>query len=201
MKSLQELMREELPEGGVAVPYGRNLHMEVVEVATGRVWMSVDPATPQDYDILLESLDESLRGVGIGAAAMDAALFRYSPDGEGEPVRERDVGGRRFINVAVPGEPTVHPGGMMKILVNKAHVVGYEAGRKLTIMSSPEGDFVEVVGNADHDEELPLPEGVSLKTIVLQAPWVVPLPTPTVTFFHFGSRMRSFQGPVTLPQK
>ena len=56
MKSLRELMQEQLPEGGVAVPYGRNLHMEVVEVASGRVWMSVDPATPQDYDILLETL-------------------------------------------------------------------------------------------------------------------------------------------------
>ncbi len=201
MKSLKELMQEELPEGGVAVPYGRNLHMEVVEVATGRVWMSVDPATTQDYDILLDNLDESLRGVGVGGAAMDAALFRYSPDGEGEPVRERDIGGRRFINVAVPGEPTLQPGGMMKILVNKAHVVGYEAGRKLTILGSPEGDFVEVVGNADHDKALPLPEGASLKTIELHAPWVVSLPTPTVTFFHFGSGIRSFQGPVTLPQE
>lgn len=88
----------------------------------------------------------------------------------------------------------------MRFMVNKAHVVGFEAGRTLTIMSSPEGDFVEVVGNADHDEELPLPEGASLKTIVLLAPWVVPLPTPTVAFFHFGSGLRSFQGPVTLPE-
>ncbi|MEP1470409.1 MAG: hypothetical protein ABJK20_18110 [Halieaceae bacterium] len=128
-----------------------------------------------------------------------AALFRYSPDGEGEPVRERDIGGRRFINVAIPGEPTVHSGGMMQIMVNKSHVVGYEVGRTLTIMSLPEGDFVEVVGNADHDEELPLPEGACLRTIKLQAPWVVPLPSPTTTFFHFGFGMRSFQGPVTLP--
>ncbi len=75
--------------------------------------------------MLLETLDDSLRGVGIGAAAMDAALFRYSPDGEGEPVREREIGGRRFINVAVPGDPTIQLGGMIKILVNKAHVVGY----------------------------------------------------------------------------
>jgi hypothetical protein len=202
MKTLQELMKAQLPEGGVAVPYGRNLHMEVVEVATGRVWMSTDPVTPQDYDILLETLDESLRGVGVGVAAMDAALFRCSPGGESEPVRERDIGGRRYINVAVPGEPAVHPGGMMECKVNKAHVVGFEAGRTLVIMSSPDGDFVEVVGNAEQDETLSLPEGASLKTIILQAPWVVPLPTPTVAFFHFGpSGMRSFQGPVTLPQK
>ena len=201
MKSLQELMQEQLPEGGIAVPYGRNLHMEVAEVATGRVWMSLDPATPQDYRLLLETLDDSLRGIGVGSAAMDAALFRYSPDGEGEPVRERDIGGKRFINVAIPGEPAAHPGGMMEIVVNKAHVLGFQAGRTVNIMSSPEGDFVEVVGNADHDKELPLPEGASLEAIVLQEPWVVPLPTPTVAFFHFGSGMRSFQGPITVPQK
>ena len=61
------------------------------------------------------------------------------------------------------------------------------------------GGLREVVGEGEHDEQLPLPEGASLKTIVLQAPWAVSLPTPTVTFFHFGSDMRSFQGPVTLP--
>jgi hypothetical protein len=199
MKSLKTLMQEQLPEGGIAVPYGRNSHMEVVEVATGRVWMSLDPAIRQDYDLLLEELDDSLRGVGVGDASMDAALFRYSPDGEGEPVREREIGGRQFINVAIPGEPTVHSDGMMQIMVNKSHVVGYEAGRTLTIMSLPEGDFVEVVGVADHDVELPLPEGACLRTIELHAPWVVPLPTPTIAFLHFGPSMRSFQGPVTLP--
>ena len=151
MKSLKTLMQEQLPEGGIAVPYGRNSHMEVVEVATGRVWMSLDPASQQEYDQLLEEMDDSLRGVGVGDASMDAALFRHSPDGEGQPVREREIGGRRFINVAIPGEPTVHPGGMMQIMVNKSHVVGYEAGRTLTIMSMPEGDFVEVVGTAEHD--------------------------------------------------
>lgn len=200
MKSLQELMQDQLPVGGIAVPYGRNLHMEVVEVATGRVWMSLNPVTAEDYDILLETLDASLRGIGIGTAAMDAALFLYSPGGTGEPVREREIAGRRFINVAIPGEPAVHPGGLMRILVDKAHVLGYEAGRKLNFLTTPEGEFVEVVGHADHDDELPLPAGASLTTIELNAPWVVSLPTSTVTFFHFSQGMRSFQGPVTLPK-
>jgi hypothetical protein len=199
MKSLITLMQEQLPEGGIAVPYGRNSHMEVVEAATGRVWMSLDPASQQDYDQLLEELDDSWRGVGVGDASMDAALFRHSPDGEGEPVRERVIGGRHFINVAIPGEPTVHPGGMMQIIVNKSHVVGYEAGRTLTVMSMPEGDFVEVVGTAEYDEELPLPDRARLRTVELRTPWIIALPSPTVAFFHFGSGMRSFQGPVTLP--
>ena len=60
MTSLKNLMQEQLSEGGIAVPYGRNSHMEVVEVATGRVWMSAEPATQQDYDLLLKELDDSL---------------------------------------------------------------------------------------------------------------------------------------------
>ena len=69
MKSLQTLMQEQLPEGGVAIPGARDAHMEVIDITTGRVWMSVDAATQQDYEALLEGLDESLRGIGIGAAA------------------------------------------------------------------------------------------------------------------------------------
>jgi len=200
MKSLQDLMQEQLPEGGVAIPGGRDPHMEVIEVATRRVWMSVEPATRQDYDALLQGLDESLRGVGIGAAVMDAALFLCSPNGGGEPVRERTIGGRRFINVAVPGAQTSLPCGMLQIMVNKAHVLGYDAGRALTILSLPEGDFVEVVGSADNDHQITLPDGGSLQQLELKRPWVVPLPTPTTTLWHFGYGMRSFQGPVTLPE-
>ena len=80
MKSLQALMQEKLAEGGVMVGGGRDPHIEVIEVATGRVWMSVEPATQQDYDALLEGLDESLRPIGIGSAAMDAALFQFNPN-------------------------------------------------------------------------------------------------------------------------
>ena len=199
MTSLKNLMQEQLSEGGIAVPYGRNSHMEVVEAATGRVWMGVEPANQQDYDLLLKELDDSLRGVGVGDASMDAAVFRHSPNGEGEPVQERSIAGRQFIHVAIPGKPIVDPGGLMQVRVNKSHVVGYEAGRSLTIMSLPEGDFVEVVGNAEYDEDLPLPDKARLRTVELQAPWVVTLPSPTVAFFYFGSGMRSFQGPVTLP--
>lgn len=95
MNSLQALMKEQLPEGGVMVAGGRDQHIEVIEKATGRVWMSVEPATREDYDALVATLDEALQPMGIGSASMDAALFRYSPEGEGEPVRERTLGGLR----------------------------------------------------------------------------------------------------------
>ena len=70
MTSLKNLMQVQLAEGGIAVPYGRNSYMEVVEVATGRVWMIVEPATQQDYDLLLKEMDGAFRGVGVGDASM-----------------------------------------------------------------------------------------------------------------------------------
>ena len=91
------------------------------------------------------------------------------------------------------------PGGMLEMMVNKAHVLGYEAGRTLTVLSLPGGDFVEVVGDTAQDDQLPLPEAARLSTIELHEPWIVPLPTPTRTLWHFGDKLRSFQGPVTLP--
>jgi hypothetical protein len=69
----------------------------------------------------------------------------------------------------------------------------------VAILSLPEGDFVEVVGDGSADESRVLPEGGVLKRIELSQPWVLSLPTPSRTFFWFDGSMRSFQGPVTLP--
>jgi hypothetical protein len=198
METLESLMQKQLPPGGVVIPGGRDMHMEVIDTQTGLVWMSVEVVTKQDFDNL--ELDDTFRPVGIAAARMDAALFRHSPDGEGEPVRERVISGHHFINVAAPGAAKPLPGGMIELMVNKAHVIGFDAGRRLVILSMPEGDFVELVGDADQDHQLPLPEGASLRTIELQEPWVVPLPNPTKTLWRFGEKLRSFQGPVTLPE-
>ena len=198
METLDNLMKSQLSPGGVVIPGGREQHMEVIETQTGLVWMSVEVVTQQDFDNL--ELGDSLRGVGIAAAGMDAALFLHSPNAEGESVRERMIGGHRFINVAIPGEATPLPGGMIELMVNKAHVVGYSAGRTLAILSMPEGDFVELVGDAELDHELTLPKGARLRTIELKEPWVVPLPNPTKTLWRFGENLRSFQGPVTLPK-
>lgn len=197
MDPLSALMRKQLLAGGVIIPGACDLHMEVMDTTTGLVWMSVEVASQQDYNDL--RLDDSLRGVGIGAAAMDAALFQYSPNAESEPVRERDISGHRFICVARPEKPRALPGGMVELMVNKAHLLGYQAGRKVTVLSLPEGDFVEVVGDAAQDSGLTLPEGGALQSIVLQAPWLVPLPNPSKTIWQFGDKMRSFQGPVILP--
>jgi len=198
-KSLEEKLQEVLGEGGVLVSGRRGKHMEVSERANGTVWMTRSPVEPIDFEAL--ELDASYAKVGIGQASMDRAGFRYSPDRGEEPVRERKIAGHHFINVATPLEmkPPSEKAGPMVGLVNKAHVLGFEAGRRLVILTTSEGDFVEVVGDASGDASRILPEGGELTEIVLNDDWVVSLPTPTRVFFWFDGALRSFQGPVKLP--
>jgi hypothetical protein len=177
----------------------RGEHMEVTETADRMVWMSRSPVELSDFDAL--ELDESYTKTGFGQASMDRAGFQHSPDRPDEPVRQREIAGHHFINVAVPMEmkPPSEPGGPIEAYVNKAHVLGFEAGRTLVILTTAEGDFIEVVGDAGDDAARILPKGGELNEIVLVEPWVVPLPNPTRTFFWWGASIRSFQGPVTLP--
>jgi hypothetical protein len=199
--SLDAMMRDSLQEGGFPVSGGRDLYMEVMDTATGLVWMTAAPVQLADFEAL--ELEEPLVKVGIARAPMDRAAFQSSPGAPGEPVRERVIDERLYINVAAPLEqkPASIPGGPVEISVDKAHVIGFEAGRSVVVLQLPEGDFVEVVGDDAADESLVLPQGGVLRRIALTRPWLVPLPTPTRTFFWFGKQMRSFQGPVTLPVK
>jgi len=84
MKSLDSLMEECLPAGGVMVKGGRGLYMEVREKASGTVWMSLDPVTKEDFASL--ELSEEYEPLGFARASMDRALFVHSPDDEMQPV-------------------------------------------------------------------------------------------------------------------
>ncbi|MEZ5502353.1 MAG: hypothetical protein R3E50_06730 [Halioglobus sp.] len=201
-KPLDTMMGEQLREGGFAVSGGRDLFMEVLDTATGLVWMSAGPVAVADFDAL--ELDGTLVKVGIARAPMDRAAFHGSPGAPGEPVLQRVINGRLYINVAAPPPPRewiapAQPGGPTELLVNKAHVIGFEAGRTVAVMRLADGDFVELVGDPDGDDALVLPPGGTLRRVFLTQPWVVDLPNPTRAFFWFGANMRSFQGPVTVP--
>ena len=201
-KALDLKMRNALQNGGYLVSGGRALFMEVMEQTTRRVWMTAAPITLADFEAL--ELDASLLKVGVATASMDQAAFQCSPGAPDEPVLERVINRRLYINVATPAPPhewiaSTELGGPVEITVNKAHIIGFEAGRSVVVMRLPEGDFVEVVGEPDGDEALVLPAGAELREIALQEPWLVKLPSPTRAFFWFGHSMRSFQGPVMLP--
>lgn len=199
-QDLEAMMRAQLGERGLLVAGGRERYMEVMDGSTGLVWMSAAPVEMADFDAL--ELEPPWVKVGIARASMDRAAFLYSPGAPKAPVGERQIGGRRFIKVAAPREQkaAARAGGPLEISVDKAHLIGFEAGRELAVLSLPQGNFVEVVGEAENDASLVLPEAGSLRRITLDRPWVLRLPTPTTTFFWIAESMRSFQGPVVLPQ-
>jgi hypothetical protein len=199
-RSVRELIGDNLKEGGYIVAGGRAYFMEVIDKKTGLVWMSAAPVTMDDFEAL--EIQAPLAKVGCALASMDCAAFQYSPAASDVPVLERVIQGRLYINVAMPMAqvPPVLPDGPIEISVNKSHIVGFEAGRSIAVLSLPEGDFIEVVGDGSVDDSLVLPEGSVLKRIELSGPLVVSLPTPTRAFFWLNQGMRSFQGPVTLPE-
>jgi hypothetical protein len=197
---LDTMILETLEEGGYAVSGGRELFMEVVDKSTGLYWMSAAAVTQADFDAL--HVEEPLAKAGCALASMDRAAFQSSPGSVNSTVLERVIDGRSFINVAAVKEmaPPSLPDGPAEVFVDKTHIIGFEAGRSVVVLSLPEGDFVELVGDDSGDSSLTLPAGGELITIELTQPWLVILPTPARAFFWFGDGMRSFQGPVKLPE-
>jgi hypothetical protein len=173
--------------------------MEIAEVADHMVWMTRSPVEKSEFEAL--EVDASYTKSGVGPASMDRAGFRHSPDRPDEPVREREIGGHQFINVAAPagGETTNGASGADDRLRQQGARPRLQGGSSSGDPEDTEGDFVEVVGDASNDAELLLPEGGELSEIVLTDHWVVPLPTPTRVFFWWQGAVRSFQGPVMLP--
>lgn len=192
-----DLIAGEVPQGSVIIEGGAALYMEVTDTSNMSQWMQVSPATQADYDALV--VNSPLRKAGIAQAAMDCAAFVTSPD---QPrVAERTIDGRRFIHVATPTviTPPSVEGGPIEVLVNKRHVIGFDAGRDVAILTNADGHFVELVGSIATDEGRVFPQGCTISHIRLKEPWIVHLPTPTRTWFWMGKDIRSFQGPVTLP--
>jgi hypothetical protein len=187
-----------VPQGSVIIDGGAVLYMEVTDTSNMSQWMDVSPATQAEYDGLVVS--SPLRKTGIGQASMDCAAFVTSPDQS--HVAERRIDGRRFIHVATPTAftPSSVKGGPADVLVNKRHVIGFDAGRKVAILTNADGHFVELVGSSSTDEGRILPRGCTLSQITLKKPWIVHLPTPTAAWFWMGKNVRSFQGPIALPQ-
>ena len=102
-KALDLKMRNALQNGGYLVSGGRALFMEVMEQTTRRVWMTAAPITLADFEAL--ELDASLVKLAVTTASMDQAAFQSSPGAPDEPVLERVINQRLYINVATPAPP------------------------------------------------------------------------------------------------
>lgn len=181
------------------------LHLEILEPATGAVWLAQRPIT-QTHAASLQ-LPEGFVVSGIGEAVADLAYFRRSPGATADaPLITREIDGIRFAYVARPGSPEPGFTGVLVIPVEKHHRVLYTAGRTLEIMDCGDGhDYVPLTANARRLDRDPsrarrprvLPPGWSVRTIELDTDLVVDLPCPTRAAFFFASG-DSFQGPVRL---
>ncbi len=203
ISEVEHQLAGKLAEGAYLLTVGRKLAMEVRDLTTDLVWATTEPVTQEYFDNL--QLEEGLVKVWTALPSVDRAAFQCSPGRgkgrEAEPVLQRIIDGRTYINVARPIKQLAseQPGGPIEIQVEKTHLIGFKAGRSVAVLKLPEGNFVELVGDASRDESLVLPPGGELTSIELTKPWVLTLPNPTRTFFWFKDVLRSFQGPVQLP--
>lgn len=181
-----------------------HLHGEVLDTATGTVWLGQEPMSREEFDRL--ELPDGFVKTGIGEAVADAAFFRRSPGAEADgPLETRDIAGVRFSLVARPGAPDSPLPGLFVLPVHKHHRVLYASGSTIEVMDCGDGaDYVPLVRNAvmaGRRADRParprvLPDGWSVRRVTLDRDLVVELPCPTrVTFFASGD---SFQGPVRL---
>ena len=175
-----------------------DLFMEIQNTETREVWMCCEPTTEARFS-QMEPSPPFIKS-GCGRASMDRAAFAHSP-GRPDDFTAMDCDGEPFRHVATPFGiiPPATEGGPMQISVDKHHLLGFDAGREVTVMELDGMSFIEVVGSDEYDEDLTLPQGARLQRHRLAEPFVVLLPEPTTAFFWFGERLRSFQGPVDLP--
>lgn len=181
-----------------------DLHGELFEMETGRVWLAQAPMTREQYEAL--ELPDGWTRTGIGESVADAAYFSRSPGAAADgPVETREIGGVRFSFVARPGAPEMPARGVFVLDVDKHHHLLYRAGKTIEIMTFGDGaDYVPLVRKAVMGGRGPevltrprvLPDGWSVRTVTLSKDLVVDLPAPTrVCFFTCGD---SFQGPLHL---
>jgi len=184
----------------------RELHGEVLDLATGTVWQSRQPISRDEYAGL--DLPAKHVKVGIGSGVMDAHYFRRSPGADADgPVAERRIGGHLFIHCAnpPPGGPETPVGDDPKLLrVDKHHSLIFEAGTGFGVIRLPDGrDFVQVITatpkgggllQRNASSAFDLPDGWSLRIEKFATRTTLHLPNPTEAWFFANGA--SFQGPV-----
>ena len=147
------------------------------------------------------TLEAPLVKAGYGSGNMDRMWFRRSPGASLDgPLRKRTIADREFFHCAnAPSE--MGQGNPRFMRVEKHHTVVYDAGREVQILTTDEGmDLVLVVDGVTGAPTPKLPDGWSLRKILLDAEWIVDLPAPADTWWFEG--MVSYQGPVSsLPGK
>ena len=117
---------------------GPGLRFELIETATGRVFLSQEPASAAE--VASFHAPDGFAHILAGEAVADMAFFARSPaavhDG---PVDTLELGGRRFAFVARPVESDRSPSGADVLTIDKHHAMLYRAGRTLDVLDFGDG--------------------------------------------------------------
>ena len=176
---------------------GPGLRFELMEVATGRVFLSQEPATAAE--VASFETPEGFRHALVGEAVADMAFFARSPGADDDgPVETIELGGRRFAFVAQPVEIATLASGAIEMTIDKHHVTLYRAGRTLDLLDFGDGTVATPAwGSTDPPVELTdqmLDEAWTLRRIRLGDDLLTTIPNPArvIVLDHaFG-----FHGPV-----
>ena len=178
--------------------------VEVLDRDTRDVWQAVATIAPEAWaEVELEPpLVELHSGSGTPVGAMDEHWFVRSPGADEDgPMEERRIGGYRFVLCARPvsaPELPDGPDGPRLLLVDKHHVLQFYAGRRIEILTLPDGsEYVHTIDGGAGKPPIEIPRDWSLRFVELARDWVVPLPHPTTAFFFANGD--SFQGPIQAP--
>ena len=176
---------------------------EIIEGATGRVWICQAPMTRDEYDALPAGVPDGYAPLGIGRSVADVAYFRRSPGAaEDGPVETQAVGDHTFSFIAIGGDRQSSPRGIMVLPVDKHHSMWFRAGRTIEILDIGDGaahipQTAEVEGDGWGGRGTrTVPDGWTIREVTLDEPLTVHVDNPAMTYW-FGDGS-SFQGPVDL---
>lgn len=175
----------------------RRPHMEVMNPATGDVWLLQEPLNAEDYAAV--QLEPPFVKSGFTSGAMDAAWFSRSPGAAAEgPLETRVLGGRTFARVAKVRRFTgLAPGnGPTLVRVEKHHVLTFAAGRAVAVVRLPAGHCYVEQTEAIPGRGFVAPAGWRLAALTLTAPWTVRF--DGVADVWFFTSLRSFIGPLAV---
>ncbi|MDT0596479.1 hypothetical protein [Glaciecola petra] len=178
--------------------------MECIDFESRGIWMATTPVSKGDFKKITD-MPTGFVLTGLATPSYDYCLFRRSTLDKTTVTLKSFAGYDWVQNAYVEDMEDAEKDGLPKKgLIDKDHVLAFDAGRTLKVMTIGTNDYVEVVGSGRNDDQLEFPEGATLREIKLKTPLILELPQPTTVYFWFpakGQETRSFQGPVALPNE
>ncbi|MEO1730089.1 MAG: hypothetical protein AAFR64_05070 [Pseudomonadota bacterium] len=180
-------------------PTGTRQGFELVDVVSGEVWLTKD-WTVQDFEKFDLPISQALwlkNDPRTGAA--QSGKFLRSPGCEPGQFTYMQAHGREFLHVVdLDGLPReLDDKGLIRaVQLNKHHSLNFDEGAQIEVLSDPSGQrFVLIARTLLEVEDDPsLPEGWSLESFVLAAPFKVQL-DGKVSVLRMDNE-DSFQGPL-----